>query len=274
MIEHRIGRPHLTGPLVINRGTVEGNLDGATRTRAVKAHLKAAGITGVTVDTYSPNRYHLAREVSTRIYPGPRCTATLGEIADALLTLPWAMFLVITGGDSPGAVTVSIRAAWQLLKADAEAEDTHRTDTAALAAVPLVIVPCGGRKLTVPAPAGEMYVGSYHAATRRAAAALAAATGARVMILSAKYGLLDLDRLIAPYEQHMSKPGAITRGELTAQARALGIDQATDVTVIAGRAYADAVTSVWPHATRPLDGTRGMGEQKARMARMGRDTAA
>jgi hypothetical protein len=37
------------------------------------------------------------------------------------------------------------------------------------------------------------------------------------------------------------------------------------VTVLAGRRYADLIGAVWPDATRLLDGTRGIGDQLARM---------
>jgi hypothetical protein len=126
----------------------------------------------------------------------------------------------------------------------------------------IVIVPCGGKKVGTAAPAGEMYVGSYHRAARRAAEA----HGGRVLILSAKYGLLPLDRVIGPYELRMGQPGSVTAGDVAGQAFALGVLGASRVTVFAGRAYADVVAAVWPHAKRPLDGTRGIGEQLARMA--------
>lgn len=132
---------------------------------------------------------------------------------------------------------------------------------------PVVIIPCGGKKLDHPAPAGQLYVGSYHAATRRAAAAIAARTGARILILSALHGLTDPATVIAPYDLRMGRPGSVTATHVAAQAAQLGI-LAADVTVLAGRKYADVVTAVWPAATRPLDGTRGIGPQLARLARI------
>lgn len=128
----------------------------------------------------------------------------------------------------------------------------------------IVIIPCGARKRTRPSPAGSMYVGSYHRACRRAADA----TGGRVLILSAKYGLLDLATMIEPYEQRTGKPGAITVAALRRQADEMGIRDARDVVVIAGKSYADLVSAVWPHARRPLDGTRGIGDQMRRLARL------
>jgi hypothetical protein len=97
-----------------------------------------------------------------------------------------------------------------------------------------------------------MYVGSYHRAARRAAEALAR-PGDYVMILSAKYGLLG-------------QPGAIDAQTLTWQAQQLGLADVADVVVLAGRAYADLVRTVWPHAARPLAGTAGIGHQLHRLA--------
>ena len=53
---------------------------------------------------------------------------------------------------------------------------------------PLVIVPCGGRKLSTPAQAGQLYTGSCHLACRRVAAALTDPD--RILVLSALNGLL------------------------------------------------------------------------------------
>jgi hypothetical protein len=126
----------------------------------------------------------------------------------------------------------------------------------------VVVVPCGGAKLRRPAPAGQMYVGSYHRACRRAAAQL----GGRLLILSARYGLLTPDTVIEPYELMMGQPGSVTADTLRRQARALAVDGAAAVVVLAGRRYADAAAAVWPHAIRPLDGAAGMGPQLHRLA--------
>ncbi|WP_432901968.1 DUF6884 domain-containing protein [Micromonospora matsumotoense] len=130
----------------------------------------------------------------------------------------------------------------------------------------VVIVPCGSAKRDRPAPAGQMYTGSYHRACRRAADRL----GGRLVILSARYGLLTPDTVIEPYDLRMGQPGAVGVPTLRAQARRMGIDVAGTVTVLAGRDYADPVSAVWPHARRPLDGTRGMPEQMALLAELAR----
>ncbi|MEU8657446.1 DUF6884 domain-containing protein, partial [Actinoplanes philippinensis] len=94
----------------------------------------------------------------------------------------------------------------------------------------LVIVGCGSAKRDRPAPAGRMYTGSYHAACRRAADAI----GGRLLILSARYGLISLDTWIEPYELRLGQAGAVTVPRVRAQARQLGIDTAGTVTVLAG----------------------------------------
>ncbi|WP_432990627.1 hypothetical protein [Dactylosporangium sp. CA-233914] len=76
--------------------------------------------------------------------------------------------------------------------------------------------------------------------------------------------------MIAPYEQRMGQPGAVTVATLRAQARRLGLDTAATVTVLGGREYADAASAVWPHARRPLDTTRGIGPQMRALAELAR----
>lgn len=129
----------------------------------------------------------------------------------------------------------------------------------------LVIVSGAGKDMRFAAPAGEMYTGSYHRAARRAAAALAT-PGTVAMILSAWYGLLRLDDEIVRYEMRLGHRDAITAEGLRDQAEQLGVLNTVDVTVLAPAAYANLATTVWPHARRPLDGTRGIGDQLARFA--------
>ncbi|MEU1076521.1 MULTISPECIES: DUF6884 domain-containing protein [unclassified Streptomyces] len=133
----------------------------------------------------------------------------------------------------------------------------------------VIIVSCGGRKSTTeqPVPAGELYCGSYHVALRRAADALAgqAARTARVLILSALHGFVALDELIAPYDLRLGDEGSVTGEKLRQQAADLGVLHA-DVTVLGPRAYVEACRSVWPELTDSLAGTRGIGEQLAKLA--------
>lgn len=137
---------------------------------------------------------------------------------------------------------------------------------------PVVVVACGARKAEHPAPAGALYLGSYHRAMRRAADALTR-HGGRVIILSALHGLVTLDTVLAPYNLRMGEPDSVTAATLREQAAALGLDGA-QVTVLGGRAYVEAVQQVFPDALTPLAGSRGIGEQLARLAAIYRDAPA
>lgn len=126
----------------------------------------------------------------------------------------------------------------------------------------LVVVRCG-RKLCAPAPAGDLYVGSYHRACRQAAAALAPR---RTLILCARHGLVDLDQVLAPYDTTFGDSDAVTGAHVAAQADQLGMRHAPGVVVLAGRRYVGAIRLAWPHALDPLTGSRSMGQQLVRLA--------
>ncbi|MGW2938190.1 DUF6884 domain-containing protein [Streptomyces sp. NPDC001156] len=134
----------------------------------------------------------------------------------------------------------------------------------------LVVIPCGSRKLGWPAQAADMYVGSYHRACRKAADAL---QPERLLILSARYGLLDLDDVIEPYDTPHGAADAITARGLLEQATARDIVFLDPVVALGGARHVSLVRTVWPHARAPLAGAGGMGQQMARLAalREGRD---
>lgn len=127
----------------------------------------------------------------------------------------------------------------------------------------LVVIPCGSRKLGQRARAADLYVGSYHRACRRAADAL---RPDRLLILSARYGLLDLDDVIDPYDTPHGAADAITAEALLKQATVRDIVLLDPVVALGGARHAGLVRTIWPHARTPLAGTRGMGEQMARLA--------
>jgi hypothetical protein len=132
----------------------------------------------------------------------------------------------------------------------------------------IVIVPCSAAKLAVdrPTPARHLYTGSYHHMCQRAAERIAGPAG--VLVLSALHGFVRLDDELLPYEQRMDAPGHVSVEQLRAQAARLDVLAARDMVALGGRAYVDAVTAVRPDALRPLDGCRGIGEQRSRLARL------
>lgn len=149
--------------------------------------------------------------------------------------------------------------------AAADAPEAMPTVQAARAAQPVVIIPCGAAKLDREAPAAELYTGSYHRACARAAATLTA-NGGTVLIMSALHGLVPLDRVLTPYEMRMGVPGCVTPDVLREQARELGLDRATNVTILAGLSYTVPALAVWPHAGTPLAGLPGMGHHMRALA--------
>ena len=128
----------------------------------------------------------------------------------------------------------------------------------------LVIVGCGARKRTLPAPACDMYVGPYFRATLLAATALADRSD--VLILSAKYGLLGIGQPVEPYDLTLGQPGAITAGQLAHQAAQRGITGRT-VTALCGARYTALARQVWPDLRAPLAGL-GIGQQLHVLAQM------
>ncbi|MGW1727638.1 DUF6884 domain-containing protein [Streptomyces sp. NPDC002306] len=127
----------------------------------------------------------------------------------------------------------------------------------------LVVIPCGSRKLDRPARAADLYVGSYHRACRKAADAL---RPDRLLILSARHGLLDLDDVIEPYDTPHGVADAITGRALLEQVTLRAITHLDPVVALGGARHVSLVRAIWPHARTPLAGTRGMGEQMARLA--------
>lgn len=109
--------------------------------------------------------------------------------------------------------------------------------------------------------AGEMYVGSYHAALRRYAEAIG-----KVYILSAKYGLMELSTQIEPYNLRMGDQGCVTTSVILQQATRLGLLEC-DVIALGGRDYTRICRAVWPTCKTPLDGVGGIGKQLAWLKR-------
>ncbi|MFJ4741083.1 DUF6884 domain-containing protein [Streptomyces sp. NPDC088775] len=152
---------------------------------------------------------------------------------------------------------------------DVDANEAEEADDARV-----IIVPCGGKKAETAkgqpvdaAPAGELYTGSYHAATRKAAKQLAR-PGDRIVIMSARFGLVDLTEWLPNYDLRAGDPGTVDADTLKGQAARLWLHQRPAV-VLAGKAYTELARHVWADAVNPLDGCAGMGEQLARLARLG-----
>jgi hypothetical protein len=124
----------------------------------------------------------------------------------------------------------------------------------------VVVVGCGRKKLSEPAPAREMYTGALFRSCMEAAESL---RPDRLLILSAKYGLIDANRRVRPYDVRLGDPDAIQPERVERQALREMAWLAETVIVLASRAYVDLARTVWPDAVAPLEGARGIGEMRS-----------
>lgn len=130
------------------------------------------------------------------------------------------------------------------------------------------VIPCGAGKLDHPAPARDLYTGSMFRHTLHSALTCASMDDqpARVLILSARYGLLELDEVIAPYDLRMDQPGSITPAQLTDQAAALGIDWGSAVYALLPRPYLarldTALRTLDVYVQDVYEAAGGIGDQK------------
>lgn len=79
----------------------------------------------------------------------------------------------------------------------------------------LVIVGCGATKQEVPSAARHLYTGPLFTAALKYARSISNDAGIRV--LSAKYGLVNLDAILTPYDVTWGRAGCISRDDLAAQ---------------------------------------------------------
>lgn len=121
----------------------------------------------------------------------------------------------------------------------------------------LVVVGSGLLKLSAPAPAGRLYTGAH----TRAAIRWARSVSDDVLILSAKYGLVPVGQVIAPYSSSfdavtyrrnaatMARP--ISFRDLAAQIAAYGV--AGPVATLAGQTYFERLTLASRGAVQPVN---------------------
>jgi hypothetical protein len=123
---------------------------------------------------------------------------------------------------------------------------------------PIVIIPCGAKKLNRPAKAINMYQGSYYKKCRDYALSLTMKEN--IFILSAKYGLLPLDKIIEPYSLTLGQEGCVNSNDVRKQAGELNLLD-RDCIAIGGKRYTNLCKRVWKEAKTPLEGKGGMGYQ-------------
>jgi len=124
----------------------------------------------------------------------------------------------------------------------------------------VIIVACGSKKRNEPSRARDLYAGPYFRAAL--SYALAVAPARDVFILSAKYGLVGLNEVIAPYDKKLGDPFSVTEFSLTDQAEVLGLLQ-KKVVVLGGKINVGLCRKVWRDVEAPLEGKGGIGAQIA-----------
>jgi hypothetical protein len=90
---------------------------------------------------------------------------------------------------------------------------------------PWVVVGCGAMKRPEPAPALDFYVSSY--ARTKATWARSVTTDDRILVLSAKYGLVPGSFCVEPYDVTFRSPDAVSPQTLAVQAADIGLSGQT-----------------------------------------------
>lgn len=143
----------------------------------------------------------------------------------------------------------------------------------------LVLVGCGAEKLQIPAPARRLYVGPLFR-DRRGYAEQIEREGGRWAIVSAKLGLVDPDRVVAPYDQRLDDlplldriawAPAVALQLIEQLGEELGLETEADVRswtieIHAGQAYAGPLAAILGalgfEVVRPVQGLT-QGAQRA-----------
>lgn len=118
------------------------------------------------------------------------------------------------------------------------------TSPAVGAIPPLYLVACSSAKLTRRAVAAELYTSDLFRASRDYAEALANLHGSAWAILSARYGLLDPEDIVEPYNVNLADLSGHLRYQWSARVCAALEDLAggsRPLVVLAGRTYSDAL---------------------------------
>lgn len=135
-----------------------------------------------------------------------------------------------------------------------------------------VIIPCGNTKLATAAPASEFYTGSMFQDSLRTARKLF--SDDRIYVMSAKHGIVPLDRVLEPYDVKLGMEGSIDAATLAESLDAAGIEGT--ITSLLPKMYDQLFTEAAAgkfEIDHHFEGTRGIGDQKARLTKL-RDSAA
>lgn len=120
----------------------------------------------------------------------------------------------------------------------------------------IVLVACCGQKLSHPAPAKEMYQSVLFKKSRE----FAERNGDSWLILSAKYGVVDPNAVIEPYDETLNRMPKTSRRAWAERVR-MQLDKSARYTVLAGARYCENWIEFFD-THRPMSGM-GIGQQLA-----------
>jgi hypothetical protein len=129
----------------------------------------------------------------------------------------------------------------------------------------MVVIGCGQVKADHADRAEVFYTGSFFALCLKTAKRLAATD--RIFILSGKHGLIGLDTILVPYDHKMEKDAAGMAWKVTLQAKRFGVEHESPVCLLSGN-YVDVCRRVWPRATFPLAGLKGIGYMRRKLIQL------
>lgn len=129
------------------------------------------------------------------------------------------------------------------------------------------VIPCAAAKVDHAAPARDLYTSANFRSALATAEAMAAADGGTVLILSAKYGLLELDTVVDTYDVKMGDADAITPEGIRNTAVELGLDEADpELYALLPAAYftalAQALAPLYLFAADVYEAAPGIGYQR------------
>jgi hypothetical protein len=114
----------------------------------------------------------------------------------------------------------------------------------------IYLVACGKEKVQHSIKARGMYTGSYFKACLKYAESQ---SNDGIFILSAKYGLVELEEIIQPYDLVIGDDGSVNTDYIKSQATEKGILY-ENIIVLGGKKYVKFIQKIWPNATCPLSG--------------------
>ena len=132
----------------------------------------------------------------------------------------------------------------------------------------IILISCGSQKLSQRAKVKNLYISTLFKLNRKYAEKL---NPDKIYVLSAKYGLLDLEQEIEPYEQTLNsmpvKEVKLWASHVIDQLKEIGSLNKMELTFLAGEKYRKFLIPHFSNYTIPLQGLR-IGEQLQKLKRL------